>query len=187
MFKSGMRRDKTAMTAMPVVAATALQVDQTVGLSPPPRPEQPDRATATRTAQLAARQVAIAERNAQRGRQQFLVGPVGRARTALERGDRLFQLVMDVESDDKSSTAVALVDDSPKTTRDPNEILNAVANEGWRLLSGSFVARDELVESRDDRGNRGAPAVHRITTGHYVFERASRLVVRPDGFHRPPA
>jgi hypothetical protein len=186
MFKSGVRKDKPAMTARPVVAASGFEVGQTVG-SNAPRPEQRDRATATRSAQLAARQLEIAERNAQRGRQQFLRGPVGQARTALERGDQLFQLVIDVESRDANSIVVAMVDDSPKTTRDPNAILNAVANEGWRLLSASFLARDELVERRDERGNRKESAAQRITTGHYVFERAPRLVVRPNGFQRPAA
>jgi hypothetical protein len=186
MFKSGTRKDKPAITARPVVAASVSQVDQTVGPSAP-RPEQRDRATAARSAQLAARQAQIAERNAQRGRHQFLSGPVGQARTALERGDQLFQLVIDVEGHDKNSIVVAMVDDSPKTTRDPNEILNAVANEGWRLLSASFLARDELVERRDERGNHKASAAQRTTTGHYVFERASRLAVRPDGLQRPPA
>jgi hypothetical protein len=96
-------------------------------------------------------------------------------------------LVIDVEGHEKNSIVVAIVDDSPKTTRDPSEILNAVANEGWRLLSASFVARDELVERRDERGNHKAPAAQRATTGHYVFERASRLVVRPGGFQPPRA
>ena len=174
------------MTARPVVPASVFQVDRTVAPSPP-RPEQPDLASAARSAQLAARQVEIAERNAERGRQQFLAGPVGQARTAVDRGDRLFQLVIDVEGHHKDPTVVAMVDDSPKTTRDPNEVLNAVANEGWRLVSASFVARDELVERRDERGNHKALAPQRTTTGHYVFERASRLVVRPNGFQRPPA
>jgi hypothetical protein len=186
MFKSGVRKAKPAITARPVVAASGFQVEQTVGPSAP-RPEQPDRATANRSAQLAARQVEIAERNAQRGRRQFLTGPVGQARTALERGDQLFQLVIDVESHDTDSIVVAMVDGSPKLTRDPNEVLNAVTNEGWRLLSASFLALDELVERRDDRGNHKASAAQRTTTGHYVFERASRLVVRPNGFQRPPA
>ena len=183
MFKSGYWRDKPAMTARPALAETVFQVDQTGDLSPPRRPEQPDRATAVRHAQLAAGQ---AERNAERARNQFLSGPVGQARTALERGDQLFQLVLDVESRDKRSIVVAMVDDSPSTTRDPNDVLNAVASEGWRLFSASFVARDELVERHDDRGNREA-ATKRTTMGHYVFERASRLAERPNGLQRPPA
>ena len=178
LFKSGTRKGKAGLTAATAVS----RVEQGVSSRPPRRLADRGLATAAHNAQLAARQAQIAERNDERGRREFFLGPVGQARTAFERGDPLFQLLIDVESQNKHPTVVAIVDGSRKTTRDPNEILNAVANEGWRIVTASFVARDELLESRDDRRNfKVDPSAPRITTGCYVFERASRLGVRHNG------
>ena len=174
MFKSGTRKRNTAMTR----AATALavsRVEPAVTPSSSPRPEQPHRAlgAAPDNAHLSPRLVEIAERNVERQRQTFVLGAVGQARTALERGDSLFQFPIHVEG--HNTVVPAVVDDSRRTTRDPNEILNAVANQGWRLVSASFVAHDQPVELPGQRGNLQAPAPRRqrqrTTTGYYVFAR----------------
>jgi hypothetical protein len=112
---------------------------------------------------------------AERERQAFLGTPVGRARAAFDRGDVLFQYTHDVESQD--AVIVAMVGSA--TTRrssDPTEILNAVAHEGWSLVTASFVFREQGSQSRDKFLSSGQNiAVKGTTLGYYVFERRESL------------
>ena len=85
------------------------------------------------------------ERDARRAgkeRAAFLRTPVGQARAAFERGDRVFQCALEVERQDAA-------------------ILNAIAREGWDLVSGAFVPCEQGPESRD------------TTVGYYLFRRAA--------------
>jgi hypothetical protein len=77
---------------------------------------------------------------------EFRRTPVGQARAAFERGDRVFQCALDVERQD----AVIV-----------SEILDAVAREGWEPVSASFVSCEQGPESRD------------TTMGYYLFRRAA--------------
>ena len=76
----------------------------------------------------------------------FLRTPVGQARAAFERGDHVFQCALDVGSD-------------------TCEILNAIAREGWDLVSGSF---GEVISAGDDVAIEGS------TVGYYLFRRPRR-------------
>ena len=80
--------------------------------------------------------------------------PVGQARAAFERGDRVFQCALDVERQD-----AAIV----------SEILDAVAREGWEPVSGSFVSCEQGRERRD------------TTVGYYLFRRAAHHRQPPAG------
>ena len=112
------------------------------------------------------------ERQAQRELEAFLRTPVGEARTAFERGDELFQYAHDVES--QSAVIVSMVGST--TTRrssDPSEILNAVAREGWDLVNGSFIFREQGHQSRDKFIASGQNvAIKGTTVGYYLFRRA---------------
>ena len=68
-------------------------------------------------------------RRADKERAAFLRTPVGQARAAFERGDRVFQCALEVERQD----AV---------------ILNAIAREGWELVSGVRPLRARPGEAR---------------------------------------
>ena len=72
--------------------------------------------------------------------------PVGQARAAFERGDHVFQCALDVGSDSC-------------------EILNAIAREGWEMVSGSF---GEVISAGDDVAIEGS------TVGYYLFRRPRR-------------
>ena len=128
-----------------------------------------------------ARQKAAAEDQArlrkeaeqrERERQGFFASPGGEARTAYERGDRLFQFVIDVAN----TQAVVIPMGSAKTattTKDPVAILNSVCNEGWELVNGSFVFHELGSESRDKFLASGQHvAVRGTVIGYYLFRRS---------------
>ena len=107
-------------------------------------------------AELRARQKRDAEEQA------FLRSPVGQARAAYDRGDRVFQCSIDVMKQD----AVILFMDGSDTlqkTTDPVAVLNAVCREGWELITGSFVFVERGQDRRDKSGT---------TMGYYLFRRA---------------
>ncbi len=71
-------------------------------------------------------------------RQAFLRTPAGRARVAFERGQRHFQYSLDV--DQMRPMAVPGRLGSPAVeTLDPVDVLNSVAAEGWKLITGKFI------------------------------------------------
>lgn len=114
-----------------------------------------------------------AERQAEKERQAFLRTPVGRAHTAYENGDHLFQYSHDIES--QEAVVVAMVGSTTKRqTTDPTEILNAVCKQGWELVNGSFVFREQGSQSRDKFMSSGQNiAVKGTTIGYYLFRRCA--------------
>ena len=57
-----------------------------------------------------------------------------------------------------------------KATNDPGEILNAVCNEGWELVNGSFVFLELGSESRDKFMVSGQNVAVTVI-GYYLFKR----------------
>jgi hypothetical protein len=88
-------------------------------------------------------------------RNAFFATPGGQARLAFERGDHVFQCSID----------------AMKTT-DPVATLNSVCNEGWELVSGSFVFVEEGQQSRDKVGGGQNIATKGTTVGYYLFRRS---------------
>jgi hypothetical protein len=123
-------------------------------------------------AQAAAEKVAR-ERVAHRKkmRQAFFATPAGKARLAFESEDHVFQFSMDVMN--QQAVVVAMVGaNTTKKTSDPTEILNSVCNEGWELVSGSFVFVEEGQQSRDKFASSGQNvATKGSTVGYYLFRR----------------
>jgi hypothetical protein len=123
---------------------------------------------------LAADQNRLQNESAARENQRasFLASPAGRARAAFERGDRLFQFVIDV----KNTQAVVIPMGPAKTattTNDPVAILNSVCDEGWDLVNGSFVFHELGSESRDKFLASGQHvAVKGTVIGYYLFRRS---------------
>lgn len=80
------------------------------------------------------RQAALVEA----AREAFLATPAGRARTAFDRGQRLFQYSLDV---DRAQPMVIPGRPGSRAveTVDPVDVLNAVTAEGWKLVSGKFI------------------------------------------------
>ena len=121
--------------------------------------------------QRAQKDAQMAERQAQREREAFRRTPVGQARVAFERGDHLFQYAHDVESQD--AVIVSMVGSTTnRSSSDPSEILNGVAREGWELVAGSFVFREQGQQSRDKFLSSGQNvAIKGTTVGYYLFRR----------------
>jgi hypothetical protein len=123
----------------------------------------------------AAEARAKAERQEQerieRERQEFLASPAGRARTAFERGDQLFQFEIDVKNT-KAAVIPMITATTNTSTTDPVAILNSVCNEGWELVNGSFVFHELGSESRDKFLASGQNvAVKGTVIGYYLFRR----------------
>ena len=129
---------------------------------------------AAKVAKRAEKEREAASTHAQKEREAFLRTPVGQARTAFERGDHLFQYAHDVESQD--AVIVSMVGSTTnRSSSDPSEILNAVAREGWELVSGSFVFREQGQQSRDKFMSSGQNvAIKGTTVGYYLFRKAER-------------
>src|SRR5689334_13293530 len=86
------------------------------------------------------RQAAVRQEAERREKERlaFLKSPAGQARIAFERGDHVFQYSIDVMS--QQAVIVAMVGSTTtKKTADPTAVLNSVCNEGWELVTGSFV------------------------------------------------
>jgi hypothetical protein len=108
----------------------------------------------------------------ERERQAFLNSPAGQARSAFERGHSVFQVAMDVMS--QQAVIVAMVGGSTtKKTTDPVDVLNSICREGWELVNGSFVFVEQGQESRDKFLASGQNvAIKGTTVGYYLFRRA---------------
>jgi hypothetical protein len=86
----------------------------------------------------AAAGAAKAEKQAERGAAAFRRSPAGQARSAYEQGDRLFQV--DFEVMKQSAEIVAMMGSyNTAHANDPTAVLNAIAAEGWDLITASFV------------------------------------------------
>jgi sRNA-binding protein len=126
---------------------------------------------AARQANQAAKDAARQANQEARAREQFQRTPVGQARLAFERDDHVFQYAHDVMS--QQAVIVSMVGSTTnKTTTDPSEILNAVCNEGWELVNGSFVFVEQGQQSRDKFMASGQNiAIKGTTVGYYLFRR----------------
>lgn len=102
----------------------------------------------------------------------FAASPVGQARTAFEQGDRLFQV--DFEVMNQTAEIVAMIGSyNTKKANNPTAVLNAIASEGWELITGSFVFVVQGEQSRDKFLSSGQNvAVKGATVGYYLFRRA---------------
>jgi len=120
----------------------------------------------------AERQVREREQRREQVRQAFFATPAGRSRLAFEQCDHVFQYSMDVMK--QQAIVVAMVGaNTKKETKDPVAILNSVCNEGWELLSGSFVFVEEGQQSRDKFASSGQNIATKGTTvGYYLFRRS---------------
>ena len=131
----------------------------------------------------AAEAEAKAERQEQerveRERQAFLASPAGQARTAFERGDRLFQFEIDVKNT-KAAVIPMVTATTNTSSTDPVQILNSVCHEGWDLVNGSFVFHELGSESRDKFLASGQNiAVKGTVIGYYVFRRCDENRKQP--------
>jgi len=130
-------------------------------------PEEKDARQLAKENQKAANEQARAER-------EFWASPAGQARAAFENGDRVLQLSFDVLN---TRTYVIPLSRTGtiKRTSDPSEILNAVCQEGWKLVNGDFVFVQLGSESRDKFMRSGQDiAVHGTVLGYYLFERVEQ-------------
>src|ERR1022692_2010603 len=119
----------------------------------------------------AEQQVREREQRREQVRNAFFTTPAGKARLAFDEGDHVFQYSIDVMK--QQAIIVAMVGSTTsKKTADPVAILNSVCNEGWELLSGSFVFVEEGQQSRDKFGSSGQNIATKGTTvGYYLFRR----------------
>ena len=105
-------------------------------------------------------------------RGEFFASPAGRAREVFERGDFVFQYVLDVYSTQTFTLPMVKSYSGPKSTNDPSDILNSVCHEGWELVNGSFVFVQTGSESRDKFMASGQHiAVSGTVLGYYLFKR----------------
>lgn len=121
--------------------------------------------------QKEAKAAAKAQREEDRELQRFLQTPVGQARTAHERGDKVFQYECPVRV--QQAVILAMVGSTVRAqTSDPSMILNAVCAEGWDLVNGSFVFVETGQQSRDKFMTSGQNvAIRGSVVGYYLFRR----------------
>jgi hypothetical protein len=134
-------------------------------------PEEVAAKEAQRERQAAERETQRQRQQAEKERQRYLSTPVGQAEVAFNNGDHVFQYAHDVAS--QQAVIVAMVGSTTtKQTADPTAILNAVCNQGWELVNGSFVFVEEGSQSRDKFLASGQNvAVKGTTVGYYLFRR----------------
>jgi hypothetical protein len=110
---------------------------------------------------------------------EFMAGPAGRARSAFENGDLLYQASFNLLS--QQHMVIPMVNAYTLTkSADPTAILNAICREGWELHSSGFAFLSEGEESRDKFLASGQHvAVRGKMMGYYVFKRCERLRVDP--------
>jgi hypothetical protein len=118
----------------------------------------------TRQYELAAEQARLRKEAEQRERMrdQFFESAPGQARGAFERGDRLFQFFIDVTEAGGSQVA---------STRDAAAVLNAVCDEGWELITGSFVSRAVAADARE-KVRPSSQDAGTTVFGYYLFRRS---------------
>lgn len=111
-----------------------------------------------------------AERD-QRDHAKWLTTPPGRARAAYQRGDQLFQVGLELAAQiGEVAHGVGL--NHHTQFQDANPVINAIAAEGWELVSMSTVYVINEMGSRDKLTVSGQQtAVSGKTIGYYVFRR----------------
>lgn len=118
-----------------------------------------------------------AEEQRQKEWQAFLATPAGKARTAFERGDQVFQYSIDVMNQQAIvHTMASLAPTGAKTrarTNDPSGVLNSVCDEGWELVTGSFVFVAQGETSRKQAlSSKVEAAIKGSVFGYYLFKRS---------------
>jgi hypothetical protein len=104
-------------------------------------------------------------------REAFFESPPGQARTAFERGDRVFQCAIEVMS--QGAVASFGISETTQLTWEASTTLNSVCDEGWELVNGSFVFVEMGQESRANFLVSGENAATQgMTMGYYLFKRA---------------
>ena len=121
----------------------------------------------------AAREGNRAQQQAQREKAAFDASPLGRARQAKIAGHRFFQLVIPVETVDRTALAKAS-HEMTSSVRDLSDLvglaLTAVEAEGWDLVTAGYTFRQTGGASRDKLLASGQQiAVTGETLGVYLF------------------
>ena len=137
------------------------------------------RSTEDRAERAVTKEATRQARAREKLRRAFIQSPAGDARVAFERGDHVFQYETDVRSNRAvvrpllmGSTAVAKETFQSKFSRGPVATLNAVCDEGWELVNGSFVFVETGQRSRDKFMASGQQvAVSGSVVGYYLFKR----------------
>lgn len=118
-------------------------------------------------------------------RQQFFASPAGQARIAFEQGEQIFQFEASVKSMTAvvrpiglGSRAIGRETWTSRLSHGPVATLNAVSNEGWELVNGSFVFVETGQSSRDKFMSSGQQvAVAGTVVGYYLFKRNDGLKI----------
>lgn len=107
----------------------------------------------------------------QRYYERWLKTPQGQARLAYERGDVVFQAVIDLAAH-RGEIAPMVGGSVSHHDIDVNAILNGICSEGWELITGTVVFVPGMQESRDKFTMSGQQiAVSGKTVGYYLFRR----------------
>ena len=137
------------------------------------RKTEEEQASAAAQRDAAAHQKALDKEAAHQAEEwaKFWASPQGLARRAYEAGDRILQSEFEVMAQ-KAVVAAMMGAFNTSKTKDPTAILNAIASEGWELITGSFVFVVQGEESRDKFMASGQNiAVKGVTMGYYLFRR----------------
>lgn len=170
-----------AQVAPPSVLAPVEMVsspERTGGLLGRRTPQEKAEKEAAKQRAAEAREEAKRSAAAEREAREFAASPVGKARTAFQRGDNVFQYSYDVMS--QQAVIVIMVGSATsKRISDPSDVLNAVCREGWDLVNGSFVFVEEGQQSRDKFLASGQNvAIKGSTVGYYLFRRCPDNLAR---------
>lgn len=135
-------------------------------------PEQQAQAVAEKERKQQAAEEKRRADQLERERQAFMSTPVGQARQSFERGDLVYQCSIGVMS--QQAIIIKMVGSTTaQSTNDPVVVLNAVCQEGWELVNGSFVFVEQEQLSRDKFMSSGQNvAIKGQTVGYYLFKRS---------------
>ena len=133
-----------------------------------------DEQKAAKAAKAELKQLEKTKQAEEKARQEWFASPTGQARAATGRGDLLLQVSFDVveQAGQIAWSAMASTPDVRSTSNDPTTTLNAIAAEGWDLVSASFTFVQTKEQSREAVvGTRQMTAISGKTVGYYVFRR----------------
>lgn len=109
-----------------------------------------------------------------RRREACAASPIGRARLAHERGDRFFQIEIDVSVLTGEASTFGSSDNRVTPTGDDSDLLGRIEDEGWRLEHTGFVFVETGSTSTDRLLFTGQGTVTRgVVAGVYLFRRAA--------------
>lgn len=128
-----------------------------------------------RDARAATKQAEREAKAREKLRQTFFSSPAGQARVAFESGAKVFQYEADVSAM-RAVVKPLLLGSSAvgreSLSRGPVATLNAVCDEGWEIVSGSFVFVETGQVSRNKALSSGQQvAVSGKVRGYYLFKR----------------